>query len=501
MENLKELGDPQEFWEYIYAISKIPRCSEHEEHIRNFVLNEAEKMGFVAERDEIGNIVIRVPYPSAIEKATLKVVLQCHMDMVCEKNEGLDHDFSKDPLKLKLIEIEGEKWLTAEGTTLGADNGVGIAYNLAIMKKVYEGSLDLGPLDLDLLFTVDEEQGLTGASKMNKGLISGKYLLNLDSEEDDKFTIGCAGGRVFTIETKLEEEQLIGIQESLTGMRIDIFGLIGGHSGTDINKRRGNAIKILVEILWKLNTKFSIYIQSLEGGNKSNAIPRETHAILYINKAQSTKIKEFIEEIFSNIKKLYFGTESNLAISIEELDEIDGTTVFSKQFQLKFINILHLMPNGPVYLHPTSNGLVHTSLNLASIHTLENSIKIQISTRSLTEYDKDVLFEKVQTLLGLSHLDANIIINTVYPSWPPNFQSELVKKSKKIYYEIFNEEVTIQAIHAGLECAYFADYFPKMEMISLGPNVIGNHSPDERLNVQSVVKVWKYLIALLKNLI
>jgi dipeptidase D len=500
MENLKELGDPLDFWEYFYTISKIPRCSEHEEHIRNFVLKEAEKMGFNYEKDEIGNIVVRVPYTSTTKKDILRVVLQCHMDMVCEKNEGNTHDFSKDPLKLKLIEIEGKKWLTANGTTLGADNGIGIAYNLAIMKKLHDGSLDLGPLELDLLFTVDEEQGLTGASKINKSLISGKYLLNLDSEEDDKFTIGCAGGRVFTIEIKLEDEQLIDIQKPLSALRIDILGLLGGHSGTDINKRRGNAIKILAEILWKLNTKYSIYIKSLEGGNKSNAIPREAHAIFYTNKAQNAEIKGFIEIIFSNIKKLYAGSDSNLTISIEELDNAPETSCFSKDFQLKFINILHLMPSGSVSLHPTSNGLVHTSLNLASIHTLENLIKIQISTRSLTEYDKDMLFEKVQTLLGLSQLDTNIIINTVYPSWPPNFDSELVKKSKKIYKEMFNEEVTIQAIHAGLECAYFAEYFPEMEMISLGPNVIGNHSPDERLDIQSVVKVWNYLISLLKNL-
>jgi dipeptidase D len=501
VENLKELGDPQEFWDYFCNISKIPRCSEHEEHIRNYIIREAEKMDLKAEMDEIGNLVVRVPYHASKATHTLKVVLQCHMDMVCEKNEGNSHDFSKDPLKLKIIEIDGQKWLIADGTTLGADNGVGIAYNLAIMKKLYEHSLDLGPIDLDLLFTVDEEQGLSGANKIDKNLISGKYLINLDSEEDNRFTIGCAGGRVFTVELKFEREQLTGDQLDLTIISIDILGLLGGHSGTDINKRRGNAVKILGEILWKLNSKYSINVISLEGGNKSNAIPREAHAIFYISKIQIAEIKKFIENIFSNIKRLYTGTDSNLTISIKELYKDFKTYFFNKDFQNKFINILYLIPNGPVSLHPTSDGLVHTSLNLASIHTLENIIKMEISTRSLNKYDKDTLFEKIQILLGLSQLNTKITISTVYPSWPPNFDSELVKISKKLYKNVFNEEVVIQAIHAGLECAYFSYYFPGMEMISLGPNVIGNHSPDERLHIQSVFKVWKFLITLLKNLI
>ncbi|MFW9951679.1 MAG: beta-Ala-His dipeptidase, partial [Candidatus Thorarchaeota archaeon] len=416
------------------------------------------------------------------------------------KNKGIQHDFSKDALNLKIIEIDNEKWLTAEETTLGADNAVGIAYNLAIMKSLRENSLDLKDLDLDLLFTVDEEQGLTGASKLDKNLISGKYLLNLDSEEENKFTIGCAGGRVFTIETKLEKIQINILQNDIIPVRIDISGLKGGHSGTDINKQRGNAIKILGEVLWNLNAKYDINIKLLEGGNKPNAIPRESYAILYINKSQFREINEDIQAIFQNIKNLYYGSDSNLLIKFGEEKEFAGKYSFNNEFQNKLLDFLCILPNGQVSFHPTSKGLVHTSLNLGSIHTLDDIIKVQISTRSLTDYDKDILFEKIKILLKLSQMNHNIIVDTVYPSWPPNFDSNLVKSVKEVYRKTFKEDAIIQAIHAGLECAYFSYYFPEMEMISLGPIIVGNHSPDERLKIVSAQKIWNFLIELLKHL-
>ncbi|MFX0009186.1 MAG: beta-Ala-His dipeptidase [Candidatus Hermodarchaeota archaeon] len=500
MENLKELGAPQEFWDYMFQISKIPRCSEHEEHIRNFIIKEATAMGFETKLDTVGNLVVKIPNRESPSKDNLNIILQAHMDMVCEKNEDIRHDFSKDPLSLKIIEINNEKWLAAEGTTLGADNGVGLAYNLAIMKKLHEGSLDLGSIDLELLFTVDEEQGLTGASKLDKNLIKGKYLLNLDSEDENKFTIGCAGGKVFTVEVKYDNFNLSENQTQIIPIRIDISGLQGGHSGTDINKQRGNAIIILNEVLWKLNAKYNIYVESVEGGNKSNAIPREAHAILYIDKSQFDEIKLFTNDLYHNFKKLYAGSDSNLNMAIDLVDSPNKVNLFSRDFQQALLDFLYILPNGPVSLHPTKKGLVHTSLNLGSIHTLEDKIKLQISTRSLSDYDKELLFEKIETLLKLSQLDINIIIDTVYPSWPPNFDSELVKKVKEVYSKIFNEEAVIRAIHAGLECAYFSYYYPKMEMISLGPIIIGNHSPDERLKIASAKKVWKFLIELLRHL-
>ncbi|MHA1486272.1 MAG: peptidase dimerization domain-containing protein, partial [Promethearchaeota archaeon] len=289
MENLKDFGEPLEFWHFFYEITKIPRCSTYEDKIREYIKKEAEKLGFQTEVDTIKNIVVRIPSNRDSKSSKIGVVLQSHIDMVCEKNKDTQHDFLKDPLKLKTIEIENEKWLTAEGTTLGADNGVGIAYQLAIMKKIHDGSLDFDALDLDLLFTVDEERGLSGASQMDKNLISGKYLLNLDSEEDDRFTIGCAGGRVFKAEVNYKKELISN--PNLRAVKISISGLLGGHSGSDINKNRGNALKILTEVIWKINSKFDILINSLEGGNLTNAIPREAQVIFFVESSQWNELE------------------------------------------------------------------------------------------------------------------------------------------------------------------------------------------------------------------
>jgi len=323
---------------------------------------------------------------------------------------------------------------------------------------------------------------------MDKNLISGKYLLNLDSEEDNRFTIGCAGGRVFKAEVNYKKELIS--TPNLRAVKISISGLLGGHSGSDINKNRGNALKILIEIIWKINSKFNILVNSLEGGNLTNAIPREAHAIFFVEKSHWNEIESFLKEIALNIKDLYEGTDSKLAISIELLKDFTDNTIFSQDFQNKLIDLFYLIPNGPISLHPTSVGLVHTSLNFAVVHTLENIIEFKISTRSLAQYDKDTLFEKLKTLLKTSGLVINIEIITIYPSWP----------SKQVYKNLFDKEVIIQAIHAGLECAFFSHYYPDMEMISLGPDVLGGHSPDERLNIRSVSKIWKFLLALLKNL-
>ncbi|MFX1377447.1 MAG: M28 family peptidase, partial [Promethearchaeota archaeon] len=252
MLNLKDLGQPSEFWDYFEKISKIPRCSEHEEKIRTFIKEEAERFGFKSKTDSIGNLVIIVP-AKLNQKST--VILQCHMDMVCEKNESVSHDFSKDPLKLKIEEIGNEKWLKADGTTLGADNGVGICYILTFMKKIYEGELNLDSLEFNMLFTVDEEQGLRGAFAIEKEFLNGDFLINLDSEEDNAVTIGCAGGLVHFIEIKKKMIELNQQEKKYIPIRVFISGLKGGHSGVDIHLGRGNALKIIGQLLWKLNRR------------------------------------------------------------------------------------------------------------------------------------------------------------------------------------------------------------------------------------------------------
>lgn len=499
MEDLKDLCDPSEFWEYFYEISKIPRCSGNEKRVRNFIKNEAEKLGFKTDGDKVNNLVVRIPGTNASKDGSPRLVLQSHMDMVCEKNENTEHDFSKDPLKLKFIEKEKDKWLTAEGTTLGADNGVGIAYQLALMKKIHEGELNFGPLEFDLLFTVDEERGLTGASQIGKSLIKGDYLINLDSEEDDRFTVGCAGGKVFTVNIKVQKIPLVE-GKNLIPLKLSISGLIGGHSGTNINQGRGNALKITFQLLWKINNKFNIYLNSVSGGNLTNAIPRECHAIFFINESDFSDIHLYINDLIPNIEKLYEGVESTINIKLEKKKTLKDNFIFPERVQNELINVLHLMPNGPILFHPTIKELVHTSTNLATIRTEFDLVQFRISQRSLSHYDIEVVHEKIRTLLSMSSLDIDIHIDTEYPSWPPNFNSHISKLSMETYKELFDKEATIQAIHAGLECAYFAFYFPSMEMISIGPTIQGGHSPDERLDVKSVEKIWRLLVNLLKKL-
>ncbi len=497
MLNLKDLGQPFEFWEYFEKVSKIPRCSEHEEKIRIFLKEESESLGFKYKIDSIGNLLIRIPAKS---KQIKNCVLQCHMDMVCEKNESVTHDFSKDPLKLKIEEINNEKWIKAEGTTLGADNGVGICYMLTLMKKIRRGELQFNSLGLDLLFTVDEEQGLRGAFAVEKDFLEDDFLINLDSEEDDSVTIGCAGGLVHIIEIKKESVNLNIQEKKLVPIKIFISGLSGGHSGVDIHLGRGNALKIIAQILWELNEKYPINICSIDGGNRTNAIPREASSIFYIERSNASEILNFIYKIFNEIVVLFDGIEPNLDLSIKELEDYTNNVVMSKNLQENLLNIIYLIHNGPISMHPRIKDLVFTSSNFGVIITGNDDITIKLSQRSLSEYFKYVIWEKSKALFELSNLEINIKRDSDYPGWTPNFQSKLLAYYKEAYQEIFNEDVKIKAIHAGLECGILKKKFPQMEMISIGPTNEGAHSPDEKLKVQSVEKVWKILLNLLKKL-
>lgn len=497
MINLKDLGHPSEFWEYFEQISKIPRCSEHEEKIREFIKREAEKIGFVTHVDSTGNLVVKIP-SSLTQKS--RGVLQCHLDMVCEKNQSIIHDFSNDPLKLKIDKVDNENWLTAEGTTLGADNGVGICYLLTIMKKIQKKELNFESLGLDLLFTVDEEQGLRGAFKIDDDFIDGNFLINLDSEEDDTATIGCAGGIVTCYSIMIDRVNINEFKEKLIPVKIFVSGLVGGHSGMDIHLGRGNALKILSEILWNLNKKYQMHICSLDGGNRTNAIPREASSVIFIEDENFTEIKSYINSLFNDIKIIFEGIELNLNLSAHKLGNFEKNSVLSKKIQDEFLNIVYLMPNGPFSMHPRIDGLVFTSTNFAVITTRESDIEIKVSQRSLGKYFKTVIWEKIKALLDLSYLDITFEIISEYPGWIPNFKSTLLSKCKEIYKEMFMDNLKIKAIHAGLECGILKEKFPNLEMISIGPTIVGAHSPDERVFIKSVAKIWKFLINLLTKL-
>ncbi len=497
---LKDLGKPSDFWEYFEQTSKIPRCSGKEEKVREFIKKEAEKLGFKTLVDQTGNLLVRSAGKDS-EKNVPKVVLQCHMDMVCEKNENVEHDFSKDALQLEIIKIESDKWLTAKGTTLGADNGVGIAYLLTLMKKLNSKELNFDPLVIDMLFTVDEEVGLVGAFNIDKQLLEGNYLINLDSEEDDRFTIGCAGGINTVGEIKFEYVPIKEHINNAAPIRLSVSGLLGGHSGVDIHRDRENSIKIISKILWKINNEFSIYLNSINGGNRANAIPREAQAILFVENKKLSEIKRFIDQIIDEIKLGISKIEPNMNIKVEALEDFEDERVFSENLNNKLLHMLYVMRHGPISMHPKIPNLVYTSTNLASIKTQDGVIFITTSQRSLHEISKKIIYEKIEALFKLADLDINISHVGDYPGWDPDFSAELLEIAKKTYKALFNKDVIIQAIHAGLECGILKQHFPEFDMISFGPTVEGAHSPEERLKIQSIEKMWKFLIKLLENLV
>ena len=499
--NLKDLGDPLEFWEYFEQISKIPRCSGNEEQICNFITREAEKFGFQTKKDDRNNLFVKISSKNKGNK-NLKLVLQCHLDMVCEKNEGTIHDFSKDPISLRIIEINDEKWLCAKGTTLGADNGVGIAYLLTLMKKVHSKELVLDSKDLNLLFTVQEEKGLSGAFNISKDFISGDYLINLDSEDDDSFIIGCAGGINTNIDINFTYLSSIDsfLRDSLA-LKLLVKGLVGGHSGADIHRNRANAIKLISEVLWKINDKYSLHLNAINGGNLSNAIPRECEAIIFVKRNEISDIKRFFNQIFSEIKVKFSETEPNMELTLSIINDFKKKEIMPINLKNKLIHILYMIPHGPISYHSKIPNLVHTSTNLASIKTENNVIKIKTSQRSLQEESKKEIYQKINALFESSELKATIHCTGGYPGWEPNFNSKIVEISKKAYKKIFNEEPKIEVIHAGLETGILKKTFPDLDMISIGPTIKNPHSPQEMLKIKSVEKMWNFLITLLTCII
>jgi len=494
---LKELGNPEEFWEYFEIISKIPRCSGKEEKIRTFITKEAEQMGFETKTDVVGNLVVNIP-PGA--KNGKNVVLQCHMDIVCEKNNEIEHDFSKDPIELDFIEIKGEKWITANGTTLGADNGAGIAYMLTLMKRIYTNELIFKKLGFGLLFTVNEESGLKGAFDIDKELFKGDILINLDSEEDDTFTIGCAGG-INTI-AKFDFSNVFSdfSGQNIVVLKLIVEGLKGGHSGVDIHLGRGNALKIIGRVLWNLNNQFDIEIIKIDGGNKANAIPREANCILLVDKHKESEFLDSFNKIKSDLEGEFKGTDPHIRISIESLRNYEFHEIFVPKVKNNLLNILKTIPNGPISYHPENKDLVHTSTNLASIRTEEKSITIITSQRSLQESSKKEIYEQIEEVFHLANLNINVQHVGDYPGWTPDWDSQIVHISKKIYTELFNDKPKIRVIHAGLECGILKKHFPNMEMISIGPTIVGPHSPDERLLIKSVSKIWNFLLEIFNHI-
>jgi dipeptidase D len=474
--------EPQSVWQHFYQISRIPRCSGHEKAAGEYVISVAQKNNLQYKIDDVGNIIVAVPASLGYESRPA-IILQGHLDMVCEKNKETVHDFSKDPLKLKR---DGE-WLRAEGTTLGADNGIGISYALAIMN---ERLLVHGPLEL--LFTVDEETGLTGAGDLKEGFITAKNLINLDSEEEGEIFIGCAGGQHTILTRKIEWQNT---DNSVSAWKIKISGLRGGHSGLSIHEGLGNSIKLLSRLLYFLQDEVPFRLACFEGGSKHNAIPREAEAVIVIDHKNTDQLKTFIKNMEKIFKEELQYIDKDLFIQIEPLDKT--MQVFHTSLQDTLIRLLYTMPHGVMNMNPKIKDLVETSTNMAIVQVKDNMIELLTSQRSsLKSAIKDTA-AKIKSLGELAGF--TVEQGGEYAPWQPDFNSALLKLAVHTYKEMTGNKPQVKVVHAGLECGIIGDKFAGMDMISFGPTMLGVHSPDERVNISSVANIWKFLLELLKR--
>ncbi len=474
--------EPKLVWKHFDEIRKIPRCSKHEEKIREHIIDFAKQHNLKLKTDKTGNVVISKSASSGMEgKPT--VVLQGHMDMVCEKNSDVEFDFANDPIKLKL---DGDI-LTADGTTLGADDGIGVATILAILEDT---SLKHGPIEA--LFTIDEETGLTGAFAMESDMLTGKILLNLDSEDFGVITVGCAGGGDSEIEFPFKTQPINGSLESVT---IKISGLRGGHSGVDAHEQRGNAIKLLTRMLWEAKYGHKFYITEMKGGDKHNAIPREAYAKVSIDKSDKDKfistLKAEGKDILEEIKPI----DPNFRVDVENIEKLH--TTLTNESQNKLLNLLHGLPHGVDKMSYDIPGLVETSTNLAAVAFNESNVSIDLSTRSSIKSALQDFRDRIRAVAELS--GAKVSEEAPYPGWKPNLDSKILDLSKKIFKDMYNEEPVVEAIHAGLECGIIGEKFPGMDMVSIGPTVKYPHSPEEQVHVSTVDKFYKYVLKILEN--
>jgi dipeptidase D len=480
--SLTEL-QPSHLWKHFAKILTIPHCSGDEKAFGDYVISVAQGLKLTARRDRVGNVLVSKSATPGHEGAP-GVILQGHLDMVCEKNSDVVHDFCKDPIQ---AEIKGE-WVQAKGTTLGADNGIGVSAGLAVME---DASLVHGPLEF--LFTVDEETGLTGANKIQKGSLKGTRLINLDSEEEGIFTIGCAGGA--------DSEIAFPVVRKKTGskniFRLKIHGLRGGHSGLDINQGRGNAIKLLARMLREAQDRVRFELISLEGGNKRNAIPREAWASLACAPAQLKAISAAFKRSFDRIRIEHKAVETEVKYTFERADETKAFAL-TTDCQRGLLNYVLAIPHGVVAMHPEMKELVETSTNLAIIRTGKAQVDIICSTRSSVASALEatrLVLKAVTEMAG-----AKINPKYGYPGWMPNLQSPLLATMKELYKKEFGREAKVGAVHAGLECGIIGEKFQGMDMISIGPTMEHPHSPDEHVHIGSVGKFWQFLTAGLAGL-
>lgn len=475
---------PEMVWSYFEEVCKIPRPSRREEKIAAWLMDFAHQHQLQARQDEAGNVLIAKPATPGKENIPT-VVLQAHMDMVCEKNSDVVHDFDKDPI---VPYIDGE-WVKAKGTTLGADDGIGIAACLAILTST---DIQHGPVEC--LFTVDEETGLTGAFALKPGFFEGRILLNLDSEDEGEMFIGCAGGIDTVVRLPYEK---IPAPEHKFAVRIKVKGLQGGHSGDDINKGRGNAIKILNRFLWEIDHKYGINVASFEGGNLRNAIAREAVAVILFDEVLKENVRVDFNVYASEMEEVWKITEPGLKMELESIEIPE--VALSANSTHKLLDALYACPHGVFAMSYRMPGMVETSTNLAAIRFMENdTILITTSQRSDVDSEKMNIAQMVEAVFRMA--GAEVEHGEGYPGWAPNPDSAILKVVVESYARLFGKEPVVRSIHAGLECGLFLEKYPGMDMVSFGPTLRGVHSPDEKVNVETVEKWWKHLVDILEHI-
>jgi dipeptidase D len=483
MANAIEGLKPALLWKYFAEISKIPRGSKNEKQISSYVFETAKKLGLEAKQDKSLNVVVRKP-ASAGKESMPSICLQGHLDMVCEKNKETVHDFEKDPIEL----VRKGNILMANGTTLGADNGVAVATNLAIME---DRSLIHGPLEF--LFTIDEETGLTGANSLKPGFLQSKALMNLDSEEEGALYVGCSGGRNTIGVWKGAFENA---PSKFSPAVIRVKGLKGGHSGLEIDKGRGNSIKIINRVLQAL-AKVDTRIATIEGGNKSNAIPREAEALVFIPKNNLKKAKSIVETWNNTIKAELATVEPDLTITLEEVTGVKKGKVLKRPLQSMVCQTISALPHGVTKMSAEIPGLVETSTNVAIIRTEKGKIELTTSQRSSVATEIDEIVQSVGAVFTLG--GAKPVFAEGYPGWKPNLESKILKVAKSSYKALYAKDPEVKAIHAGLECGIIGEKYPGMDMVSFGPTLEGVHSPDEKIHIDTVERFWRFLLEILKN--
>lgn len=475
--------EPKIVWEVFEEITQHPRPSKKEEKIISYVIDFAKKHNLTLKQDKLGNIVIKKQATPGMENRK-GVVIQGHLDMVCEKNADVEHDFLKDPIKPY---IDGD-WVKAKGTTLGADNGIGVAMGLALL-----ASNDVQHPHLEVLLTLDEETGLTGAQHLGTDMLDAKILINLDSEEEGTFIIGCAGGINTTASFFYEDEP---IPPSSMAIKISLKGLKGGHSGLEINDGRGNAIQLLNRFLWNLSKNIDFRLSSFNGGNAHNAIPREAFAVITFHQLDETKFQTFANDFRITLLNEWKTKEPNIDLLYENVEL--PRRVLSQKQRNNLLSTLYVVPHGVRRFSPDVKGLVQTSTNLAVIATHKDEIFVQTSQRSSLESEKYDIATQVRLAFELGN--AKPMHSNGYPSWQPNIESPILEISKSIYTKMFKQEPKIEVIHAGLECGLIGEKYPGMDMISFGPTLKDVHSPAERVQISTVKKCWDFLLEVLKNI-